>query len=193
MAAGADSEHCGHGRVLDTEGVRRADWPDREGAGRLRDRERALPTISDWRWQLAGGGRGRARQMECTINGSASARELLARRNRHDPEDAAGLVWVPHGRSHGAAVLGGRLLSSIITFGPQPNKAIVGRNAFAHEAGIHQDGYLKEKTTYEIIDPRSAGVPEGKLVLGKHSGRHALGQRAEELAYDLSREIERLV
>ena len=66
------------------------------------------------------------------------------------------------------------LLSSIITFGPQPNKAIVGRNAFAHEAGIHQDGYLKEKTTYEIIDPRSVGVPEGKLVLGKHSGRHAL-------------------
>ena len=53
------------------------------------------------------------------------------------------------------------LLSSIITFGPQPNKAIVGRNAFAHEAGIHQDGYLKEKSTYEIIDPKSVGVPEG--------------------------------
>jgi 2-isopropylmalate synthase len=70
----------------------------------------------------------------------------------------------------------------------QPNKAIVGRNAFAHEAGIHQDGYLKEKTTYEIIDPQSVGVPEGKLVLGKHSGRHALGQRAKELGYDLSRE-----
>jgi 2-isopropylmalate synthase len=79
-------------------------------------------------------------------------------------------------------------LTSIITFGPQPNKAIVGRNAFAHEAGIHQDGYLKEKMTYEIIDPRSVGVPEGKLVLGKHSGRHALGQRAKELGYDLTRE-----
>ena len=52
----------------------------------------------------------------------------------------------------------------------------MGRNAFAHEAGIHQDGYLKEKTTYEIIDPRTVGVPEGKLVLGKHSGRHALNQ-----------------
>ena len=64
----------------------------------------------------------------------------------------------------------------------------MGRNAFAHEAGIHQDGYLKEKTTYEIIDPRSVGVPEGKLVLGKHSGRHALGQRAKELGYDLTRE-----
>ena len=80
------------------------------------------------------------------------------------------------------------MLSSLITFGPQPNKAIVGRNAFAHEAGIHQDGYLKEKTTYEIIDPRSVGVPEGELVLGKHSGRHALNQRAKKLGFDLSRE-----
>ncbi len=76
----------------------------------------------------------------------------------------------------------------MISFGPQPNKAIVGRNAFAHEAGIHQDGYLKEKTTYEIIDPRSVGVPESKLVLGKHSGRHALKKRTEDLGYDLSRE-----
>jgi len=81
-----------------------------------------------------------------------------------------------------------QLLSSIITFGPQPNKAIVGRNAFAHEAGIHQDGYLKEKTTYEIIDPKSVGVPEGKLVLGKHSGRHALKQRCEQLGFSLSKE-----
>ena len=56
----------------------------------------------------------------------------------------------------------------------------MGRNAFAHEAGIHQDGYLKEKTTYEIIDPRTVGVPEGKLVLGKHSGRHALNERAQK-------------
>jgi 2-isopropylmalate synthase len=80
------------------------------------------------------------------------------------------------------------LLSSIITFGPQPNKAIVGRNAFAHEAGIHQDGYLKEKTTYEIINPQSVGVPEGRLVLGKHSGRHALNQRCKDLGYILNRE-----
>ncbi|HET9321803.1 MAG TPA: 2-isopropylmalate synthase, partial [Bryobacteraceae bacterium] len=80
------------------------------------------------------------------------------------------------------------LLSSIITFGPQPNKAIVGRNAFAHEAGIHQDGYLKEKTTYEIIDPQSVGVPEGRLVLGKHSGRHALHKRCEDLGFPLNRE-----
>jgi 2-isopropylmalate synthase len=80
------------------------------------------------------------------------------------------------------------LLTSIITFGPQPNKAIVGRNAFAHEAGIHQDGYLKEKSTYEIIDPRSVGVPEGKLVLGKHSGRHALNERAQKAGFDLSKQ-----
>jgi 2-isopropylmalate synthase len=64
----------------------------------------------------------------------------------------------------------------------------VGRNAFAHEAGIHQDGYLKERSTYEIIDPKSVGVPEGKLVLGKHSGRHALKNRLEDLGFDLSRE-----
>jgi 2-isopropylmalate synthase len=76
-----------------------------------------------------------------------------------------------------------QLLSSIITFGPQPNKAIVGANAFAHEAGIHQDGYLKNKSTYEIIDPKSVGVPEGKLILGKHSGRHALKERCKELGF----------
>ena len=81
-----------------------------------------------------------------------------------------------------------QLLTSIITFGPQPNKAIVGENAFAHEAGIHQDGYLKERTTYEIMDPHSVGVPESKLILGKHSGRHALAKRCEDLGFDLSRE-----
>ena len=80
------------------------------------------------------------------------------------------------------------LLSSIITFGPQPNKAIVGRNAFAHEAGIHQDGYLKERTTYEIIEPKSVGVPESRLVLGKHSGRHALAKRCEDLGFALTKE-----
>ena len=64
----------------------------------------------------------------------------------------------------------------------------MGRNAFAHEAGIHQDGYLKEKSTYEIIDPKSVGVPESRLVLGKHSGRHALRQRCEDLGYTLTRD-----
>ena len=74
-------------------------------------------------------------------------------------------------------------LASLITFGPQPNKAIVGRNAFAHEAGIHQDGYLKHRSTYEIMEPSSVGVPESSLVLGKHSGRHALHQRVADLGY----------
>jgi len=80
------------------------------------------------------------------------------------------------------------MLSSIISFGPQPNKAIVGRNAFAHEAGIHQDGYLKERTTYEIMEPRSVGLPESRLVLGKHSGRHALKNRLDDLGFVLTRE-----
>ena len=64
----------------------------------------------------------------------------------------------------------------------------MGDNAFAHEAGIHQDGYLKERTTYEIIDPKSVGVPESRLVLGKHSGRHALKKRAEDLGFHLTKE-----
>jgi 2-isopropylmalate synthase len=80
-------------------------------------------------------------------------------------------------------------LASLITFGPQPNKAIVGRNAFAHEAGIHQDGYLKHRSTYEIMEPASVGVPESNLVLGKHSGRHALHQRVIDLGFgDLGKE-----
>ena len=61
----------------------------------------------------------------------------------------------------------------------------MGRNAFAHEAGIHQDGVLKERTTYEIIDPAAVGVPESRLVLGKHSGRHALRKRCEDLGFAL--------
>lgn len=81
-----------------------------------------------------------------------------------------------------------QLLTELITFGPQPNKAIVGRNAFAHEAGIHQDGMLKERSTYEIMDPRTVGVPESRLVLGKHSGRHALRDRCQHLGFELSRE-----
>jgi len=81
-----------------------------------------------------------------------------------------------------------KLLTEYIAFGPQPNKAIVGQNAFAHEAGIHQDGYLKNKSTYEIIDPKSIGIPEGRLVLGKHSGRHALRSKCEHLGYPVSKE-----
>jgi 2-isopropylmalate synthase len=130
-----------------------------------------------------------ARQIECTINGigeragnTALEEVVMLFKTRQDrlPYDTG--IRTEHLYS------ASQLLSSMITFGPQPNKAIVGRNAFAHEAGIHQDGYLKEKSTYEIMDPHSVGVPESKLVLGKHSGRHALKKRTEELGYDLGKD-----
>jgi 2-isopropylmalate synthase len=70
----------------------------------------------------------------------------------------------------------------------QPNKAIVGANAFAHESGIHQDGMLKERTTYEIMNPSDIGLTKGNLVLGKHSGRHALKDRIEVMGYSLTNE-----
>jgi 2-isopropylmalate synthase len=130
-----------------------------------------------------------ARQIECTMNGigeragnCALEEIVMIFKTRHDKYPFVTGIHAEHLFS------ASQLLSSIISFGPQPNKAIVGRNAFAHEAGIHQDGYLKERTTYEIIDPKSVGVPEGKLVLGKHSGRHALKNRLEDLGFNLSKE-----
>jgi len=130
-----------------------------------------------------------ARQIECTVNGigeragNASLEEIvMAFRTRPDRLPFSTGIVPEHIYS------ASQLLSSIITFGPQPNKAIVGENAFAHEAGIHQDGYLKEKSTYEIIDPQSVGVPESRLVLGKHSGRHALSKRAESLGFQLNKD-----
>src|SRR6185369_1360015 len=77
-----------------------------------------------------------------------------------------------------------QLLSSIISFGVQPNKAIVGRNAFAHEAGIHQHGVLSNPLCYEIMTPESVGVPKNDIVLGKHSGRHALMSRYGQLGFE---------
>lgn len=126
-----------------------------------------------------------ARQIECTLNGigeragNCSLEEVvMVMKTRRDfyPYDTNIVTEQLYPAS--------QLLSSIITFGPQPNKAIVGANAFAHEAGIHQDGYLKNKSTYEIIDPMSVGVPAGKLILGKHSGRHALKERVKELGFE---------
>jgi len=131
-----------------------------------------------------------ARQIECALNGigeragNCSLEEVVAimmvRQDRvpyHCGIDATKLYAAS------------QALSECITFGPQPNKAIVGRNAFAHEAGIHQDGYLKHRTTYEIMTPDSVGVPGSQLILGKHSGRHALHQRVEQLGYgDLGRD-----
>jgi 2-isopropylmalate synthase len=129
-----------------------------------------------------------ARQIECTINGigeragNAALEEVVVAMNtRRDRLPFETRIVTEH------LYPASQLLTSIITFGPQPNKAIVGENAFAHEAGIHQDGYLKERTTYEIIEPRSVGVPESRLVLGKHSGRHALAKRCEDLGCPLTR------
>ena len=79
-----------------------------------------------------------------------------------------------------------QLLSAIVGFDVQPNKAIVGRNAFAHEAGIHQHGVINNPLCYEIMTPESVGVPANTLVLGKHSGRHALSLRYAELGYHLT-------
>ncbi len=79
-----------------------------------------------------------------------------------------------------------RLVSGLTGMSVQPNKAIVGKNAFAHESGIHQDGVLKERTTYEIMNPEMVGISKSNLVLGKHSGRHAFRQRLSELGYNLS-------
>jgi len=78
-----------------------------------------------------------------------------------------------------------RLVSRLTGYPVQPNKAIVGRNAFAHESGIHQDGVLKERTTYEIMDATTVGLDANQLVLGKHSGRHALRSALQELGYDV--------
>ena len=130
-----------------------------------------------------------ARQIECTINGigeragnAALEEVVMAMNTRQDRYPYHTKIVTEH------LFPASQLLSSIITFGPQPNKAIVGENAFAHEAGIHQDGFLKERTTYEIMEPKSVGVPESKLVLGKHSGRHALAKRCEDLGYKLTKE-----
>ena len=135
---------------------------------------------------LAGAQAG-ARQIECTINGigeragNCSLEEVvMAMKVRGD------ILPLETGINTPQLFPASNLLTEIIGVGPQPNKAIVGRNAFAHEAGIHQDGFLKERTTYEIMDPRSVGVPESRLVLGKHSGRHALADRCRVLGQPLT-------
>ena len=129
-----------------------------------------------------------AGQVECTINGigeragNCSLEEVaMALRTRRDFYGAdTNIVTEEITRSS-------RLVTKVTGMEVQPNKAIVGANAFSHEAGIHQDGILKEKTTYEIISPESVGLSSGaKLVLGKHSGRHAFSSRLVELGYNLT-------
>ncbi len=128
-----------------------------------------------------------ARQIECTMNGigeragNCSLEEVvMAMAVRKDIYPFTTGIRTEH------LYPTSRQLSELIGIDPQPNKAIVGKNAFAHEAGIHQDGFLKERTTYEIMDPRSVGVPSSRLVLGKHSGRHALADRCMHLGFPLT-------
>ena len=129
-----------------------------------------------------------ARQVECTINGIGeragnSALEEIVMALRVRPDKYPYETGVVGDQIFAAS----QMLSEITGVPVQPNKAIIGRNAFAHEAGIHQDGMLKNPLTYEIMTPQSVGVPDSKLVLGKHSGRHALSIRCEQLGYQFDR------
>jgi 2-isopropylmalate synthase len=127
-----------------------------------------------------------ARQVECTVNGigeragNASMEEIvMALKTRKDFfQFGVGIVTEQIYPTS-------RLLSSITGILVPPNKAIVGANAFAHESGIHQDGMLKEKTTYEIMRPETVGISQSTLVLGKHSGRHAFRERIRAMGYEL--------
>jgi 2-isopropylmalate synthase len=127
-----------------------------------------------------------ARQVECAINGigeragNASLEEIvmLLHTRRADVGLTTGVNTREIARSS-------RLVSRLTGYPVQPNKAIVGRNAFAHESGIHQDGILKDRSTYEIMDATTVGLDANQLVLGKHSGRHALRSALEELGYQV--------
>ncbi len=130
-----------------------------------------------------------ARQVECTVNGigeragNASLEEIVmalkVRKEVYQCDTQVRTEQIYHSS---------KLLTLITGVRVQPNKAVVGENAFAHESGIHQDGVLKNVMTYEIMTPQSVGWSRSKLVLGKHSGRHALRRRLEELGYELSEE-----
>jgi len=128
-----------------------------------------------------------ARQVECTINGigeragNASLEEIvMALRTRRDQFGLDTRIDTEE------IYPSSSLLSNLTGLMVQANKAIVGRNAFAHEAGIHQDGVIKEKSTYEIMRPETVGIKESKLVLGKHSGRHALKLKYKELGFEMT-------
>ncbi len=135
-----------------------------------------------------------ARQVECTINGigeragnTAMEEVVMGLRTRGDRFPYHTEVVTEH--IHASS----RMVTTITGLPVQPNKAIVGANAFAHESGIHQDGMLKERSTYEIMDPCHIGLNKGNLVLGKHSGRHALKDRVESMGYALTaEELERV-
>ncbi|AXC10459.1 2-isopropylmalate synthase [Acidisarcina polymorpha] len=129
------------------------------------------------------------RQVECTINGigeragNAALEEIAAALHvRADQYPVRNNIVLD--RIYSVS----QLLASVISFSPSPNKAVVGINAFAHEAGIHQHGVLSNPLTYEIMTPASVGVPGNRMVLGKHSGRRAMAHRLRELGYDLAPE-----
>ena len=130
-----------------------------------------------------------ARQVECTINGigeragNASLEEIvMALRTRKDLFDLTTRIDTTQ------IYKTSRMVSELTGFAVQPNKAVVGANAFRHESGIHQDGVIKKAITYEIMDPRDVGIPASTLVLGKLSGRHAFKERLSELGYSLNEE-----
>ncbi len=129
------------------------------------------------------------RQVECTINGigeragNASLEEIvMAIKTRAD------LFNLGTGIDTRQIYKTSRMVSELTGFSVQPNKAIVGANAFRHESGIHQDGVIKMPITFEIMDPKTVGIPSSSLVLGKLSGRHALRERLAELGYSLEDE-----
>jgi 2-isopropylmalate synthase len=128
-----------------------------------------------------------ARQVECAVNGigeragNASLEEIIML--LHTRQADVGLYTEAVTREIART---SRMVSRLTGYSVQPNKAIVGRNAFAHESGIHQDGVLKERTTYEIMDATTVGLDANSLVLGKHSGRHALAEALSELGFELT-------
>jgi 2-isopropylmalate synthase len=128
-----------------------------------------------------------ARQVECAINGigeragNASLEEIVMLLYTRSAD-----IGMRTGINTREIARTSRLVSRLTGYVVQPNKAIVGRNAFAHESGIHQDGVLKERTTYEIMDATSVGLEANSIVLGKHSGRHALRQALEALGFEIS-------
>ena len=136
-----------------------------------------------------GGVLGGARQVEVTVNG------IGERAGNAALEEVAAAMMVRRDRlpftnniSMAQLAPASQLLAELISFGCAPNKAVVGKNAFAHESGIHQHGVLANPLTYEIMTPESVGVTANKIVLGKHSGRKALQHRLDELGHALSGE-----
>ena len=130
-----------------------------------------------------------ARQIEVAVNGlgeragNCSMEEVvMALKTRRD------LMWVDVGVNTREIARTSRLVSQLTGYAVQPNKAIVGANAFAHESGIHQHGVLQDRLTYEIMDAEEIGYEGGKIVLGKHSGRHAFTSELEKMGYELSKE-----